>query len=163
MIGSEEVGTDLEPAVALVDVVGGIRGEVGLLAVAANEHAVLVIAEVGRAEPYRAVPLEDVALLAQLRQGPLDGARVVQRPLGRPDVEVGTERVQLLLLLGELNGVAGLAKATSCLLRWAASGCRGGRRRLRWDSSPMYSPWYPSSGTGSPWAAAISDAPNRSS
>jgi hypothetical protein len=53
----------VEAALALVDVVGGVGGEVGELAVGLDQHPVLVVVEVGGAQPQRAVGLEHVALL----------------------------------------------------------------------------------------------------
>ena len=89
VVGAEQVDAQVEAALPLVEVVGGVGGEVGRLAVALDEDPVLVVAEVGRAQPDRAVLLEDVALLAQPGQPPLDRAGLVQRALGEPDVEVG--------------------------------------------------------------------------
>src|SRR2546429_4651323 len=53
----------VEAALALVLVVGDVRGEVGVLAVGADEHAVLVVAEGARAQPQRAVVAIGVPVL----------------------------------------------------------------------------------------------------
>jgi hypothetical protein len=66
VVGAEH--DDAEAALALVEVVGEIAGDVGGVAVALDDDAVLVVAEVGRAQPRR-VGLEDVAELAQARDG----------------------------------------------------------------------------------------------
>ena len=46
VVGAPHVDLALEAALALVLVVGDVRGEVGVLAAGAHEHAVLVVAEV---------------------------------------------------------------------------------------------------------------------
>ena len=65
VVGAEQVDAAVEAALALVEVVGGVGGEVGQLAVGPDQHPVLVVAEVGGAQPERAVGVEDVALLAR--------------------------------------------------------------------------------------------------
>ena len=64
VIGTEEVDVHVETAGALVDVIGGIRGEICVLAVGLDEHTILIVAEVGRAQPDGAVLLEDMALFS---------------------------------------------------------------------------------------------------
>ena len=61
MVGAPDVDQPLEPARVLVGVVGDVGREVGVLAARAAQHAVLVVAEVGRAQPQRAVVLVAVA------------------------------------------------------------------------------------------------------
>ena len=98
VVGAEQVDLVREAAVALVQVVGGIGGEVGVLAVAAADDAVLVVAEVGRAHPDGAVLVEDVALRAQpvdrlsTRLGPFAGSVACSSALREPHVEVHVER-----------------------------------------------------------------------
>ena len=91
----------LKPAFALVEVVGQVAGDVGGVAVGLDDDAVLVVAEVGRAQPRGPVRLEDVAELAQTRHRPLHGSRIVQVVLVEVHVEVDAELVQRLLDLGE--------------------------------------------------------------
>ena len=55
VVGAPDVDLALEAALALVLVVGDVRGEVGVLAAGAHEHAILVVAELGRAQPQRAL------------------------------------------------------------------------------------------------------------
>ena len=59
-------------------------GEVGRLAVGADQDPVLVVAELGCAQPDRAFALVDVAALAQLLDRALDRARLAQRALRGP-------------------------------------------------------------------------------
>ena len=80
VVGAEQVDLVREAAVALVQVVGGVGGEVGVLAVRAADDAVLVVAEVGRAHPYRALVVEDVALRAQTVDGLVDQAGLAVAP-----------------------------------------------------------------------------------
>ena len=55
VVGAPHVDLAIEAALALVLVVGDVRREVGVLAVGAHQHPVLVVAEVGRAQPQRAL------------------------------------------------------------------------------------------------------------
>ncbi len=116
VVGAEQVDADVETARPLVDVVRGVRREVGELAVGLDQDPVLVVAEVGRAQPHGAVLLEDVALLAQLGQAALDRSGVVHGPLGGPHVEVRAEAVEHGPVLGHLQLVAGLAERLGALV-----------------------------------------------
>ena len=89
------------PRCALVEVVGDVGGDVGGLAVALDDDAVLVVAEVGGAQPDCAVLLVDAAGLAKLGDGLVDPAGGVHRVFVGVDVEVGAEVVQRLLDVGE--------------------------------------------------------------
>jgi hypothetical protein len=107
VVGAEHVDARRETAVALVEVVRAVCGEVGAFSVGADDDPVLVIAEVGGPQPDRPVLLEDVALLGEPVGDALDRAGVVERLLGEPDVEVRAEALQRLLLEPELELVAG--------------------------------------------------------
>ena len=72
-------------------------------AVALPQHAVLVVAEVGGAEPERAVVLEGEPALASSAERVLDPARVVDRLLGRHDVEPDAEVGEVAVLLLPLD------------------------------------------------------------
>ena len=61
--------------------------DVGRLAVRLHEDAVLVVTEVGGAEPDRAVGFVGDAVGAQVVERGLDGARLDHRPLAEPRVE----------------------------------------------------------------------------
>ena len=101
VVGPEQVDGAVGAALALVQVVGEVGGEVGGVAVRLDEDAVLVVPEVGGAQPGGAVALLDDAALAQAGDGALDGAGGVQGVLVEEDVEVGAEGVQLGLDGGE--------------------------------------------------------------
>ena len=116
VVGAEQVDAQVEAARALVDVVGGVGGEVGVVAVGLDEDAVLVVAEVRRAQPHGPVELVDVTLLDELLQAALDRTGLVERPLGVPDVEVRPEEREHLLLLLELEGVGRLAERDQLLV-----------------------------------------------
>ena len=73
MVGAPDVDQVVEAAAELLGDVADVGGEVGRLAVRADDHPVLVVAEGGRAEPERAVLLVDVA-----------AARAAARPRARP-------------------------------------------------------------------------------
>ena len=74
--------------------VGDVGGEVGRLAVGADQDPVLVVAELGRPQPHRALALVDVPAAAQLVERVLDPARLAQRALRRPGVEADAEALQ---------------------------------------------------------------------
>jgi len=85
----------VEAALALVEVVGDVGGEVGLDAVLADHDAVLVVAELGGAEPGGAVLDVEPALLAKPLERAVDRAAVGERLLAGPDVEVHSEAVEV--------------------------------------------------------------------
>ncbi len=96
VVGPPHVDLPLEAALALVLVVGDVRGEVGVLAGGAHEHAVLVVAVLGRAQPQRTLAAVGAALLLEDRERVRHRARIalVQRALIRPAVEAHAERGQ---------------------------------------------------------------------
>ena len=110
VVGAEQDDVALEAALALVEVVGEVAGDVGGLAVLLDDHAVFVVAELGGAQPGRAVGLEDVAERAQTVDGAFDRTRLVQRVLVREDVEVDAEVVEARLDLAEHQVHAELAE-----------------------------------------------------
>ena len=128
VVGAEHVDARVEAAVALVEVVRGVGGEVGEVAVGLDEDAVLVVTEVGGAQPHRAVGVEDVALLAQrVHRLASTAAAVVQRPLGEPHVEVRAERVEHAALLRRAAAVAAVAERDDAARRSASSRIDGSR------------------------------------
>ena len=80
VVGAPDVDEQLVAAGELVAVVGDVREQVGGLAVGLHEDAVLVVAEVGGAQPHGAVLLEDHAVVAQVlrawRRSRRDSARL---------------------------------------------------------------------------------------
>ena len=70
VVGAEHVDQAAEAALELVPVVGDVGGEVGRLAVGADQHPVLVVAEVGGAQPERALAAVGVALLLEAGRAP---------------------------------------------------------------------------------------------
>ena len=127
VVGAEHVDAEIEAALPLVEVVGDVAGDVGGLTVALDDDAVLVVAEVGGAQPGCAVLLVDVAGLAQLGDGLLDPAGGVHRVFVGVDVEVGAELVQRLLDVAEHQVDADRAERLLLLLVGQASA----RRALR--------------------------------
>ena len=78
VVGAPDVDQMIEPAAELLGHVADVRSEVGRLAVGPIDHPILVVAEVGRAEPHSAVLLVDVASLPESLDGALDPATLVQ-------------------------------------------------------------------------------------
>ena len=91
VVGAPEEDQPVEPAPALVPVVGGVGPEVGGRPVGADQRPVLVVPELGGAQPHRPVAVLDHAPLAQVVDGLGDGAGLVQGALGEPDVELDPE------------------------------------------------------------------------
>ena len=80
VVGAPDVDQQLIAAGELVAVVGDVRQQVGGLAVGLDEHAVLVVTEVGGAQPHRTVLLEDHTLGPQVGQRGVDGTGVDEAP-----------------------------------------------------------------------------------
>ena len=91
VVDAPDVDQVVEPAAELLGHVADVGREVRRPTVGAVDHAVLVVAEGGRAEPGRAVLLVDVAAVAQPLDRALDPALVVERRLALPDVEPDAE------------------------------------------------------------------------
>ena len=94
VIGAPDVHEAVEPSLELVDHVRAVGGEVRGLPVRADHHAILVVAELGRAEPGGALGVVDVAALAKPLDRRGDGAGLLERMLGRPRVERHAEPVE---------------------------------------------------------------------
>src|SRR5262249_33699542 len=116
MICAEQVDADVEAALWLVDVVSGVRREVGLLAVGPDQHPVPVVSKVRCPHPERAVPFVYMAVVSQDLDAVGNPTAVMEGPLGEPHVEVSTEVVEHCLLLGELASVALFAERGELLL-----------------------------------------------
>ena len=72
VVGAPDVD-DVVDALELIPVIGDVGGEVGVLAVGLDQNAVLVIAQVGGAEPQGAVLGVEVAHLVELLKSAVDG------------------------------------------------------------------------------------------
>ncbi len=97
MVGAPHVDLAFETALALVLVVGDVRREIRVLAARAHEHAVLVVAEVCRAQPQRPLAVVGVAFALEDRERVRHRARValMQCALVAPHVELAdSERRQ---------------------------------------------------------------------
>ncbi|MNC84464.1 hypothetical protein D3C83_00200 [compost metagenome] len=77
MIGPPHVDHELEAVLEFVLVVGDVRGEISVLPVLALDHAVLLVAEAGRAEPAGAAFRENAAFVLEHFDDALDLPRVV--------------------------------------------------------------------------------------
>ena len=138
VVGAEHDEAAVEAALALVEVVGQVAGEVGPLAVGLDDHPVLVVAELLGAQPERAVLLVGVAQLGEPLDGALDGADSVQVVLVEVDVEVDAEVVQALLDLGEHQLDAARRGRPPGPRRPAGRGHRAGLARTALAISSMY-------------------------
>src|SRR5437016_2031507 len=100
----------------LVAMIRDIGDEIGEGAIALFEHAILVVAEGGRAEPERSVRLEGVAFGGQVGEGGIDQASLVNRRLAGHDVETDTKPAQILVLFGALRAHPDLPAAAHAFL-----------------------------------------------
>ena len=94
VVGAEHVNRHVGRvglAVALVAVVGDVGGEVRVVAVGLDDHAVLVVTVLGGFEPGGAVLFEDVAAGAQIGDGLVHFAVGIQAVLVEPHVEIDAE------------------------------------------------------------------------
>ena len=104
VVGAEDVDQQVVAAARLVEVVGDVGGEVGGVAVRADQHPVLRVAVVGRAEPDRALRLVGVARLPQGgRRRPIDAAGLVERALREEAVEVDAEAVEVAAIAASIR------------------------------------------------------------
>ena len=101
VVGAEHDDAAVEAPLALVEVVGEVARDVGGVAVALDDDPVLVVAELGGAQPERAVLLEHPAGRLQPVDGALDGAGLVQVVLVEEHVELDAEVAQRRLDLLE--------------------------------------------------------------
>ncbi len=97
MICAENVDEAIEPALALVEMVGNVRGEVRPGTVLPDHDAVLLVAEVARPEPGGAVLLVKHAPLFEHGERIVDAVAFRQALLGEPAVEGDTELGEVFL------------------------------------------------------------------
>ena len=88
----------------LVQMIGHVRHEIGVSAVALAHHPVLVVAEIGGAQPQRIVLLVGMAAGDQLVDRLLHLAVGVQRGLQREHIEIHAEGAQIEVLLAAQIG-----------------------------------------------------------
>jgi hypothetical protein len=81
VVGAEHVDQPIRAPLELVVVVGDVRGEICRLAVGPDQHAVLVVPEGRRSQPYRTLALVDVPMVAKRGHRGLQAAPLVHRPL----------------------------------------------------------------------------------
>ena len=101
MVGAEQDESPVEAALALVQVVGEVTGDVCRFAVGLDDHAILVVPVVGGPQPFGATLLIHRAQLGQPGDGTVDGAGLVQVVLVEVDVERDAKVMQRRLYLGE--------------------------------------------------------------
>ena len=125
VVGAPDVD-DVVDALELVPVIGDVGGEVGVLTVGLDQHAVLVVAQIGGAEPQGAVLGVEVAHLVELLKSTVDGRGAgglalgvlhVQGALGEPAVKVAVDGVAKVAHVVDHLYVAAFAEALHALLR----------------------------------------------
>ena len=97
MIGAPDVDDPVEATLELVAVIRDIGGDVGVFPVRLDQHPVLLISEIGRAEPHRTFVLEYIPALAEHLDRSIDRAALVEGGLAEPDIERDTGDLQRLL------------------------------------------------------------------
>ena len=125
VVGAPDVD-DVVDALELIPVIGDVGGKVGVLAVGLDQHAVLVVAQIGGTEPQSAVLGVEVAHLVELLKSAVDGRGAgglalgvlhVQRTLGVPTIEVAIDGVAEVAHVVDHLHIAALAEALHALLR----------------------------------------------
>ena len=125
VVGAPDVD-DVVDALELIPVIGNVGGEVGVLAIGLDQNAVLVIAQVGGAEPQGAVLGVEVAHLVELLKSAVDGGGAgglalgvlhIQRALGEPTIEVAVNGMAKVAHIVDHLYIAALAEALHALLR----------------------------------------------
>src|ERR1700733_6055758 len=81
VVRTEHVDEPGKSQLALFEVIGDVRGEVGLLTVFAYDHAVLLVAELRGPEPGGSLLLVEAPLAFELRERAVNRPAVAQRPL----------------------------------------------------------------------------------
>ena len=107
VVRTQHVNSQGVAAVELVGHVRDVAGDVGGVAVGLEHDAVLVVAEVGGAQPPRAIVFVQVAVVLQRLHGLVHGARFEQGVLVEVHVEIHAELVQGLLDLSKHHLHAG--------------------------------------------------------
>ena len=97
VVGAPDVDQVREAAPELVTVIREVVAEVRGRAVAAHEHPVARVAEIGRAQPARAVALVHISAAIELGEHVGDVTPLVQRALGEPRVEHHADARQIIL------------------------------------------------------------------
>src|SRR5258708_21615959 len=91
MVRPQHVDEAREAALGLAQVIGDIGREVGLLAVLAPHHAILLVPELARPEPGRTVALLETPLGCEHLERMIDGAALGEGALGTPVIEEDAE------------------------------------------------------------------------
>ena len=104
----------------LVVVVRHVGEEVRELAVLLDEDAILLVTESGRFKPSRPIFLKDIALRVHRLEGAIDGGLPVlvgnvERALGEPGIERGTETGEHSLVMLEHLDIRALAECHDAL------------------------------------------------
>ena len=125
VVGAPDVD-DVVDALELIPVIGNVGGEVGVLAIGLDQDAVLVVAQVGGAEPQGTVLGVEVAHLVELLKSAVDGGGAgglalgvlhVQGALGEPAVKVAVDGMAKVAHVVDHLYIAALAEALHALLR----------------------------------------------
>ena len=108
VIGTEDVQGALETAFELRQQIAEVGGEIGGDAVLAHDHAILVVAEIGGAEPGGAAVVVQMAAFAQSGDGALHVAVGHQRPFGEEIVVHDAEAGEVAADVGQAPAQAGV-------------------------------------------------------
>ncbi len=97
MVRAENVDQSVEAPLALVEMIGDVGCEIGPGAVLAHDHAVFLVAEIGRPKPGGAVLLVQHAAFLEHGQCLVDAMALRQALLGKPAIEGDAELRQVVL------------------------------------------------------------------
>ncbi len=100
MVGPPDVDEPVEAALELVLVVSDVAGQIARPAVLADEHLVLLVAQVGRAKPERAIGFVAPARLIEGLKGVAHLVLFVERALHEPGIELHAKGEHVALVAG---------------------------------------------------------------
>ena len=102
MVRPPDVDDEVRAALELVQMIGNVGRKIGVLAILASYHAILLVAESRGTEPCRPVLFVKMAVLVEALQRALDQPRIVERALREPVIESNAEFGEIAATVFEL-------------------------------------------------------------
>ncbi len=102
VIGTPDVDHAIKTALVFVEVIGDVRGEIGIKPVFALDDAIFLVAEIGGAEPASTVLFVDVTGCVQFFQAASDHTRIEQRIFREPVLKMHAKTIEIVATIGQL-------------------------------------------------------------
>ena len=110
MVGSQQIDNCSKTSVELIAVICGIRHKIGILPIALNNNAVLIIAKICHPKPRCTFRFVEAPILAKHLNDFLRFPTLSNRFFTRPDIETNPETFQRFSLLRQDVGNAFVRK-----------------------------------------------------